>query len=217
MTEAPGRTTTTTAMSLPTLQQNAFSEFGVNLTALVGTSALHLFLHGHTRTSPGPRQDDPITSELKDFAGPEPLPLCGLIWEKRDGDGHSLAGATFSLCRTHDLNGNDIADECQEVTDNQPPDADTNDGYFDVTLLEPGIYRVCEIAAPAGYILDPVCRTTVVTGPGVFSVDEAFVNTTPSPTPSPEPTPSPTPSPTPEPTPGADSITDSVADARADA
>ena len=55
---------------ITTLQQNAFSEFGINLTALLGSSPCISSFMAHTRTSPGPQQDDPITSELKDFAGP---------------------------------------------------------------------------------------------------------------------------------------------------
>ena len=44
------------------LEQNAFTEFGVNLTALVGTTPCISSFMGHTRTSPGPRQDEPIAS-----------------------------------------------------------------------------------------------------------------------------------------------------------
>jgi hypothetical protein len=123
---------------ISTLPQNAFSEFGINLTAITGSSPCISSFMAHTRTSPGPQQDEPVTSELKDFAGPEPLPLCGLVWEKQDGAGNPLAGATFEVCRTHDGSGTDIADECQSVTDNESPDADTTDGRFDLTIATPG-------------------------------------------------------------------------------
>src|SRR5207247_10459022 len=125
------------------------------------------------------------TAELKDFAAPEPLPLCGIHWQKVDGDGELLAGATFLVCRTTDGNGVDIADECQSVTDNQSPDGDPIGGKFDLTITVPGSYTICETEAPSGYIADPVCQTVVVTGAGAFLAASPFVNTTPKPAPTP--------------------------------
>ena len=150
---------------ITTLEKNAFTEFGVDLTQLLhgNTPCITSFM-AHTRTSPGPQQDDPITSELKDFTAPEPLPLCGLIWQKKDGQGNLLGGATFEVCRTHDGAGTDVIDECQSVTDNQPPDVNPNAGEFDLAVTIAGTYRICETAAPPGYILDPNCQSIVVTG-----------------------------------------------------
>jgi hypothetical protein len=183
------------------LDANAFTEFGIDLNAILGGAPCITSFMAHTRTSQS------ITAELKDFAEPTPLPLCGIIWEKQDGEGNPLAGATFSVCRTHDGQGTDIVDECVSITDNEPPDANPNGGEFDYAVTVPGTYEVCETEAPDGYLLDPDCQTIVVEGPGVYLLEAAFVNTTPTPSPSPtpEPTPSPTPeltpSPTPEPTP----------------
>ena len=94
--------------------------------------------------------EDLSTAELKDFAAPEPLPLCGIHWQKADGQENLLAGATFQVCRTHDGNGADITDECQSVIDNRPPDGDPTGGKFDLTITTPGTYRICETAAPSG-------------------------------------------------------------------
>jgi hypothetical protein len=78
------------------LEENAFTEFGVDVTAILhGQTPCITSFMAHTRTSPGPPQDDPITSELKDFAAPTPLPLCGLLWEKQDGGGALLDGANL--------------------------------------------------------------------------------------------------------------------------
>src|SRR5207249_9407996 len=96
-------------------------------------------------------------------------------------------------------------DECQSVTDNQPPDGDPTGGKFNLTITVPGTYRICETAAPSGYIADPDCKTVVVTGAGAFFAEGPFVNNTPtsppSPTPSDTPTPTATETETPTPTP----------------
>src|SRR5207245_5014929 len=116
-----------------------------------------------------------------------------------------LSGGTFEVCRTHDDNGADTTDECQSLTDNQPPDGDPTGGKFDLTITVPGTYRMCETSAPSGYIADPDCKTVVVTGAGAFFAEGPFVNNTPtsppSPTPSDTPTPTATETETPTPTP----------------
>src|SRR5207249_7235376 len=176
----------------------------IDLTGLLGATPCIGSCQAHTTTSHG-SPDDPSTAELKDFAAPEPLPLCGIHWQKVDGQDNLLSGATFEVCRTHDGNGVDTTDECQSVTDNQPPDGDPTGGKFDLTITVPGTYRICETAAPSGYIADPGCRTVVVTGAGAFFAEGPFVNNTPtsppSTTPSDTPTPTATETETPTPTP----------------
>src|SRR5436309_319205 len=189
---------------IATLEKNAFTEFGIDLTGLLGATPCIGSFQAHTRTSQG-NPEDLSTAELKDFAAPEPLPLCGIDWQKVDGQDNLLSGATFEVCRTHDGNGVDITDECQSVTDNQPPDGDPTGGKFDLTITIPGTYRICETAAPSGYIADPACQTVVVTGAGAFFAEGPFVNNTPTPPPTPTPTntPKPTPTDTDTPTPTA--------------
>ena len=189
---------------IATLEKNAFTEFGIDLTGLLGATPCIGSFQAHTRTSQG-NPEDLSTAELKDFAAPEPLPLCGIHWQKVDGQDNLLSGATFEVCRTHDGNGVDTTDECQSVTDNQPPDGDPTGGKFDLTITVPGTYRICETAAPSGYIADPGCKTVVVTGAGAFFAEGPFVNNTPtsppSTTPSDTPTPTATETETPTPTP----------------
>ncbi|HET9477266.1 MAG TPA: prealbumin-like fold domain-containing protein, partial [Dehalococcoidia bacterium] len=157
------------------LEENSFTEFGVNLTALLGDTPCITSFMAHTRTSPGPRKADPIDSELKDFAGPEPLPLCGLRWEKRDGGGEALAGATFEVCRI-DVDPH----TCVTVVDGGPNDDDPADGVFSYFVATAGTYRVCETAAPSGYIADPGCQTVQVLAPGTYLLEFPFINNTPT-------------------------------------
>ena len=146
------------ADEITTLPKNAFTEFGIDLTGLLGTTPCITSFQAHTRTSQG-SPEDLSTAELKDFAAPEPLPLCGIHWSKVDGQGELLGGATFELCRTHDGNGVDITDDCQSVADNQAPDADLLDGKFDVAITVAGTYSVCETAAPSARPTRPVRRS----------------------------------------------------------
>jgi len=53
------------------LEPNAFTEFGVDITALLGETPCFTTFMGKTRSSQS------FTAELKDFAGPEALPICG--------------------------------------------------------------------------------------------------------------------------------------------
>jgi hypothetical protein len=152
---------------ITTLPANHFTEFGVNVSAILGTTPCFSRLMAATRTSPG-NPTDLSTAQLKDFTVPTPLSVCAISWLKEDGAGAPLAGATFEVCRTHDQNGNDIPDQCQTVVDNQPPDTDPADGQFSLTILVGGTYEVCETAAPPGFILDPVCQTVVITGAGKY-------------------------------------------------
>jgi hypothetical protein len=182
---------------ITTLPANHFTEFGLNVSAILGTTPCFSTLMAATRTSPG-NPTDLSTAELKDFAVPTTLSVCALSWLKEDGAGAPLAGATFEVCRTHDQNGNDIPDQCQTVVDNQPPDTDPAAGQFSLPRMAGGAYEVCETAAPPGYIADPVCQTAAITGAGNTALELPFVNSTPAPTAS--PTPSPTPTETPSPT-----------------
>jgi Prealbumin-like fold domain len=184
---------------ITTLPALFFTEFGVNVSAVLGTTPCVSTFMAASRTSFG-NPEDLSTAELKDFAVPTPLSVCALSWLKEDGAGAPLAGATFEVCRTLDQNGNDIPDECQTVVDNQPPDTDSADGQFLLTIMAGGTYEVCESAAPPGYIADPVCQTAAITGAGDIALELPFTNSTPTPTASPTPAPTPTETPSPTPT-----------------
>ncbi|MDX1616148.1 MAG: prealbumin-like fold domain-containing protein, partial [Candidatus Promineifilaceae bacterium] len=85
---------------------------------------------------------EPVTKEWIDGS---------LTWFKEDEAGNPLGGATFEVCRTHDRFGNDIADECVSVTDNNAPEADGDAGEFLLVELALGRYTIQETAAPSGY------------------------------------------------------------------
>jgi hypothetical protein len=59
-----------TGNEVTTLEQNAFTEFGVDVTALEGSTPCISTIMGKTRSSQS------FTAELKDFAGPTSFPIC---------------------------------------------------------------------------------------------------------------------------------------------
>ncbi len=94
-----------------------------------------------------------------------------LYWLKHDQDGALLGGATFEVCRTHDLDTSgetpamvEITPEpmCELVEDNSSPDADSADGSFRLDDIALGTYTIAETAAPDGYEFDPNDVYTVV-------------------------------------------------------
>jgi uncharacterized surface anchored protein len=112
---------------------------------------------------------------------------CHLLIRKanKNDRNHTLPGAKFRLDL---LNENDMVVKSEEVTIGP-------DGTLLNELL-PGRWRVTEIEAPAGYILDPIPQE--VTLKVYDEVTLTFLNeprhdTTPTPTPSDKPTPTPTP------------------------
>ena len=74
-----------------------------------------------------------------------------LVWFKYDDANHLLGGATFEVCRTHDRFGNDIADVCVTVKDNNSPDEDADNGEFLLTGLVLGRYTIEETVPPVGF------------------------------------------------------------------
>jgi uncharacterized repeat protein (TIGR01451 family) len=81
--------------------------------------------------------------------------LGSLAWEKRDGAGALLGGATF---RVTGANGFDVT-----VLDNDDNDADKDNGQFKLTGLLLGGYTVNETIAPAGYVRDTAPRNATLT------------------------------------------------------
>jgi Prealbumin-like fold domain len=111
-----------------------------------------------------------------------------LAWLKNDDQGNRLGGASFEVCRTHDLDTSttpdtfiDITpDVCVTVLDNAAPDANPADGEFLLEDLKLGRYTVDEVAPfPPGYEPDPDVVTAELTlepGPKDVVISEAFVN-----------------------------------------
>lgn len=119
-------------------------------------------------------------------------------WLKHNGSGQLLAGAVFTVCRTHvwdsDANGGvggytDITpDVCGDVTDNVsadnsnafPADRDGTGGEFQLGGLILGKYTVQEKTAPTGYVLDPdLVTVNLSTTTTSFTIADAFVNRAP--------------------------------------
>ncbi len=95
--------------------------------------------------------------------------LGSLAWEKRDGDGALLGGATF---RVTGPGGFD-----RTVVDNDAHDADTDAGQFRLTGLFLGDYTVTETVAPAGYVRDTTPRNATLTaGQPDVEISSDFVN-----------------------------------------
>ncbi|MGH9149587.1 MAG: prealbumin-like fold domain-containing protein [Acidimicrobiales bacterium] len=108
-----------------------------------------------------------------------------LAWKKVDNAGALQGGATFEVCRTHNLNTgtgqfDDITDVCVSVVDNSAPDTDGDAGEFLLTGLRLGRYTVRETVAPAGFVADPdtVTRDLTLAAP-IATISEAFVNNRP--------------------------------------
>jgi uncharacterized surface anchored protein len=107
-----------------------------------------------------------------------------IAWLKHDNAGNLLAGATFTVCKTHDYTLPSgpfvdlIPDECFDVLDNSVADADDDDGEFLVSGLSLGRYTVVEKTAPNGWALDPDTVTVELTpGDSDKSIALAFVDT----------------------------------------
>lgn len=108
-----------------------------------------------------------------------------LAWFKDDDTGTRLGGASFQVCRTHNLDTStnpdtfvDIADVCVTVLDNSAPDADPDVGEFLLVDLRLGRYTVDEVPPfPPGFEPDPDVVTVELTlaTPDV-TITEAFVN-----------------------------------------
>jgi hypothetical protein len=110
-----------------------------------------------------------------------------LAWFKVDDQANPLGGASFEVCRTHNLDTSttpdtfvDVTDVCVTVLDNSSPDADPDDGEFLLEDLVLGRYTVKEIAPfPPGFEPDPDTVTVDLTlepGPKDATIAEAFVN-----------------------------------------
>ncbi|HET6950642.1 MAG TPA: prealbumin-like fold domain-containing protein [Acidimicrobiales bacterium] len=110
-----------------------------------------------------------------------------LAWLKNDDQGNRLGGATFQVCRTHNLDTStspdtlvDIPDVCVDVLDNSAADADPDDGEFLLEDLILGGYTVKEVPPfPPGFEPDPDTVPVTLTlepGPKDVTIAEAFVN-----------------------------------------
>jgi hypothetical protein len=97
-----------------------------------------------------------------------------IAWTKVKGDGVTkLGGAVFEYQVAG--SGNWI-----EVTDNSAPDADPDNGEFQILNLSIGTYEVREKTAPTGYIKDPnTYQVSVTAAQPNGSVATAFVDPAP--------------------------------------
>jgi hypothetical protein len=130
----------------------------------------------------GPGDSDNSDDAVKEFVDGS------LAWFKNDDQGNRLGGATFQVCRTHDLDTStnpdtfvDITpDVCVTVLDNTGLDADPDAGEFLLVDLVLGRYTVDEIPPfPPGFEPDPDVVTVELTlqpGPRDVTISEAFVN-----------------------------------------
>src|SRR5262249_28410041 len=145
----------------------AFYEGGVNLTGLLeATGVLQpgqcLNFSSFMATS---RSSAVLSSALDDFAlGQASISTCGSIsWEKRDGSGALLGGATFPVTPNPDTGSGSLT-----VVDNTGQagyigaDVDPTPGKFKVIDAHPGSYTVTETVPPTGYFLDPAGNTRTV-------------------------------------------------------
>lgn len=109
-----------------------------------------------------------------------------LAWFKVDDQANPLGGASFQVCRTHNLDTSTTPDTpvesptCVTVLDHSAPDADPDDGEFLLEDLVLGRYTANEVAPfPPGFEPDPDTATVDLTlepGPKDVTIAEAFVN-----------------------------------------
>jgi uncharacterized repeat protein (TIGR01451 family) len=158
---------------------------------VTGTATATLSLNGTPVTVSTDGSGDNSSSAVKTFVAGT------LKWLKHDGSGQLLAGAVFTVCRTHvwdsDLNAGaggytDITpDVCVDVTDDVSGsnntgtgDRDGTGGEFELGGLILGKYTVTEKTAPAGYTLDPDTETAdLSTTTASVTIATAFVNIAP--------------------------------------
>lgn len=112
-----------------------------------------------------------------------------IAWLKRDNAGALQGGATFRVCRTHNLNTEtgafvDVADVCVDVADDSGPqttlDEDPDAGQFLLSGRRLGRYTVKELTAPDGFEPDPDTVTVELTiaNPNA-TISPAFINNRP--------------------------------------
>ena len=117
-----------------------------------------------------------------------------LAWTKVDNAGALQGGATFEVCRTHDLDSSTdpdsfvdiVPDVCATVADDVDGvvgpglDQDPDPGQFLLSGLVLGRYTVHETIAPPGFVPSPLTVTVDLTleAPDVV-IAEAFVNNRP--------------------------------------
>src|SRR5262245_18803623 len=157
----------------------AFYEGGVNLTGILeATGVLQpgdcLNFSSFMATS---RSSASLSSALDDFAlGQANISTCGSIsWEKRDGTGALLGGATFEI--SPDPTGPTGNVDVLQVVDNTGQqgytgaDVDPTPGVFKVIDVHPGTYTITETVPPPNYFLDPAGNSHTVVVPETGNLD----------------------------------------------
>jgi hypothetical protein len=117
------------------------------------------------------------------FAGDSPSAVKtydnpSLAWEKDDGSGHPLGGASFIVTGPSFPSGTTVVDVTNGVVvPGAGLDQNGSPGLFELTNLLPGTYTIKESVAPTGYTLDPNTHTvTVTTSSTVFTDPTHFVD-----------------------------------------
>lgn len=151
-----------------TLATATFGEAVLNLTDILGGEC-RAFGSLFTKS----RSSNSFSADLKDRIDPLPVTFstCGqLTILKHDENGDPLGGATFEITPNPFTKTGSL-----EVTDNQAPDDNDDDGVIHLSDVEPGTYEVCETDAPDGYIRETECEelTVAVNGSATFG---PFVN-----------------------------------------
>ena len=146
-----------------TVPSNQFAEMAIDVSAAApaavgcpGFGTLNIRSISSTGTTP----------ELKDVTAGIPIDVsncASLKWQKQDGAGNPLGGATFTVTPnpfTGSATGLDIADYVSSSAQtDDTKDQDKRAGFFQLINVVPGTYAVTEKTAPTGYILDSTSKT----------------------------------------------------------
>jgi len=149
-----------------TVPSNQFAEMAIDVSAAApaavgcpGFGTLNIRSISSTGTTP----------ELKDVTAGVPIDVsncASLKWQKQDGAGNPLGGATFTV-DPNPFKGTGAAIDIVDYVSANAQSDDTKDqdkraGFFSLINVVPGTYTVTEKTAPTGYILDPTSKSIVL-------------------------------------------------------
>ncbi|MBI2777527.1 MAG: prealbumin-like fold domain-containing protein, partial [Chloroflexi bacterium] len=164
------------------IPQSSFAEMAFDLTAfgVVLTCPSQGFGEVNVRS----RESISDTASLADYASaPVRIPpnCATLAWQKQDGNGNPLGGATFTVAPnpfTGSGTGLDFTDYISaSAQSDATKDQDARAGFFKLINVVPGTYTVTEKTAPPGYIKDSSSRSVTLEIFEDGSISIPFVNT----------------------------------------